>query len=163
MKLPSVIPLSWKICAGAALVGALAVGHAIRVRHAYNAGHDAAVAERAGRDLVAVVGRVQENAALEARHETINLTITKAKDEELAPVRERIVTRRVYVGPAICNGPAAPAKTEDATGGDGADPAGRLLPPEMERDIKALILETEEAAATGRACQAWGKEEGYVP
>jgi hypothetical protein len=146
MKIPafSVIPLSWKIGAALAL------------------GFDAAVNERAARDLQAVVGRVRDNAVLEAKQATINLDITKAKDEELAPVVKRIYVDRVRVGAGTC-GPAATAKAEDAAGSDGTDPAGRLVREDVERDTRALDAAVEQHLATGRACQAWGRENGFVP
>lgn len=129
----------------------------------HQAGYDAAVAERTTRDLVAVVGRVQDNAALETKYGAINIKITEVKNEELAPVRARIAAERVRVGPAICGGPTAAPEAEDAAGGDGADPAGRLVRADVDRDLRALKLQVEEALATGRACQAWGREHGFVP
>ena len=67
--------------------------------------------------------------------------------------------------PAFCAsaGPAAPAGAGGAEGGAAADPAGGLLPDAVERDIQALILQTEEAAATGRACQSFVRENGMAP
>lgn len=163
MKLPSVIPTSWKIGAALALVAAaIAAGVAYR-SHVYQLGFDAAVSERAGRDLRAVVGRVQDNAALEAKHGAINITITKAKHEELAPVRARIAADRVRVGAAICDGPAATTETESATSSNGTDPAGRLVRPDIDRDLRALKLAVEEHLATGRACQAFVRENGLEP
>lgn len=129
----------------------------------YRAGHASAVAERAARDLTAVVGRVHDNAALEVKHGAINIKITEVKNEELAPVRARVAADRVRVGPAICDGPAATTEAQDAAGSDGADSAGRLVREDVERDFKALTLQVEEALATGRACQAWGAENGLVP
>jgi len=127
------------------------------------AGYAAAVAERTARDLAAVVGRVQENAVLETKYDAINIRITEVKNEELAPVRARIAAERVRIGPAICGGPAAASKTEDAAGGDGADPAGRLVRADVDRDLRALKLQVEEALAAGRACQEWGRDHGFVP
>lgn len=59
--------------------------------------------------------------------------------------------------PAFCAsaGPAAPAGAGGAKGSTATDPAGGLLPDALARDIQALILQTEEVAATGRACQAF--------
>lgn len=51
-----------------------------------------------------------------------------------------------------------PAVSFDAGGTEGdaaADPAGGLLLDAVARAIQALILQTEEVAATGRACQAF--------
>lgn len=130
--------------------------------HVYQLGYDAAVAERAAADTLAVLRRTEENAALAQHQGETNLKITEAKHEELAPVRERIVVERVRVGSAIC-GPAAPAEAEGAAGGDEANPAGRLVRPDVERDIVALKLEVEEHLATARACQATLRENGMAP
>ena len=66
--------------------------------------------------------------------------------------------------PAFCTGvgPAAPAGASGAEGGATADPGG-LLPDTVARDIQALILQTEEVAATGRTCQTFVRANGLVP
>jgi hypothetical protein len=70
----------------------------------------------------------------------------------------------VFVGAAVCgDGPAAPAEAHGAAGGDGTDPPGRLVRPDVERDLVALKLAVEEDLATGRACQAVLQAEGMVP
>ena len=67
--------------------------------------------------------------------------------------------------PAFCAraGPAAPAGGSGADGGAATDPAGGLLPDAVARDIQALILQTEEVAATGRACQSFVRGNGMTP
>lgn len=133
-------------------------------REQYAAGHAAAIAERAKADDAAVQHRQQDNVALAARQDESNATITEKKHEEIQPVRERIVTRRVYVGSALCGDrPAGPAEAEGAASGDGTDSPGRLVRPDAERDLVALKLAVEEDLATGRACQAVLKDEGMVP
>ena len=130
----------------------------------YDAGHDAAIAERAKADAAAVLKRTRENTATAAQQVASNATITEKKHEEIQPVRERIVTRRVYVGSALCGDrPAATAETEGAAGSDSANSPGRLVRPDVERDLVALKLAVEEDLATGRACQAVLKDEGMVP
>ena len=59
--------------------------------------------------------------------------------------------------PAFCATarPAAPAGSNGAEGSAAADPASGLLPDAVARDIQALILQMEEVAAAGRACQAF--------
>ena len=66
--------------------------------------------------------------------------------------------------PAFCAsaGPAAPAGAGGAKGGAAADTASGLLPDAVARDIQALILQTEEVAATGMACQAFVKGNGMA-
>jgi len=147
------------------LVGLLVVG-ALGVRWygaaQFQAGHAAAVAERKAVDDAAILRRTQENAALAQHQGETNLKITEAKHEELAPVRERIVVERVRVGAAIC-GPAAATETESAGSGDGTDPPSWLVRADAERDLVALKLAVEQDLATGRACQAFLRENGLVP
>lgn len=157
------IPMAWKIGAALAVAAAVAAAAAGYRSHVWHAGYDAAVSDRAARDLGAVVARVQDNAVLSTQQHTINVGITKAKNEELAPVAAVIATRRVRVGHAICSGPAAPAKAESASGGDRADPPGRLVSESVERNFRALTLAVEQDLATGRACQAFIEANGLVP
>jgi prophage endopeptidase len=159
----TLIPLPWKIGGALALAGALAAAGVAYHHHVFQMGFDAAVAARAARDAVAVISRVQSNTALGIKQDAINTFIMKAKDEELAPVRSRIAAApSVRVGTAIC-GPTAPAQAEDAASSDGTDPPGRLVRPDVDRDIRALKLAVEEDLATGRACQAFGRENGFWP
>lgn len=149
-------------------VAGLLVGGAAAVRHygaeRYEAGHAAAVAERKDADDKAASTRAQENAATAARQAASNATITEKKHEEIQPVRERIVTQRVYVGAAVCGDrPAGTAEAEGAGSSDSANPPGRLVRPDVERDLVALKLAVEEDLATGRACQAVLRDEGMGP
>lgn len=68
----------------------------------------------------------------------------------------RLAAERVRK-PAFCAsaGPAAQAGASGAEGGAAADTASGPLPDAVPRDIQALILQTEEVAATGQACQAF--------
>jgi prophage endopeptidase len=147
----------------AAAVVSLGTAAAAYHHHVYQQGWDAAVADRASHDLIAVVNRTKENATLSIKQDAINAVLTKAKNEELAPVASRIAAERVRVGAALCNGPATPAKAESAAGGDSADPPGRLVRQDVDRDIRALKLAVEEDLATGRACQRFLQENGLVP
>jgi prophage endopeptidase len=149
-----------RILAGLLVLGALGVRW--YGAHQFDAGHAAAVDERAAADTLAVLRRTEENSVLVARQGAINLKITETKHEEMQPVRERIVAQRVYVGSAIC-GPAAAPDAKSTAGGDGADSPRRLVREDVDRDIRALKLAVEEDLATGRACQATLRENGLVP
>ena len=155
-----------RILVGLILLAGLLVLGALGVRWygaaQYDSGHAAAVAERAERDKKAVLARTEENSVLAVHQGDINLKITETKHEEMQPVRERIVTQRVYVGSAIC-GPTASAEAEIPAGSDEANPPARLVQSDIERDIVALKLAVEEDLATGRACQAAAREHELVP
>jgi prophage endopeptidase len=109
-----------------------------------------------------VQDRTEENSALVASQGVINLKITETQNEEMQPVRERIVTQRVYVGSGICGSADAP-DAESTASGNSANPPGRLVRSDVERDLVALKLAVEEDLATGRACQAFVRENGMVP
>jgi hypothetical protein len=157
-----------RLLAGTLVLIALLLGAWLGVTHygdvRYQAGQAAAIAERAKADKDAIQARTTENATEAVRQVVSNATITEKKHEEIAPVRERIVTQRVYVGTAVCGDrPAAPAQAESAAGSDSTDPPGRLVRPDVERDLVALKLAVEEDLATGRACQATLRENGMAP
>ena len=156
------IPLSWRIGAVLALCGVLTLCGTAAYHHIDKGGYERAVAERAVKDAAAVIARTKENAAEAAKQSSTNTAITKAKDEELAPVVKRIYVDRVRVGPALCGGVAAPAETASPSRSDGDDSTGRLVRDDLERDLRALELRVEEALATGRACQAWVRENGFA-
>lgn len=155
-----------RLVGGILLLVCLAIGAWLGVlqygRAQHRAGHAAAVAERAARDAAAVLTRTEQNIATAQHQGAINLKITETKNAELAPVVQRIYVDRVRVGPATC-GPAAAAEASDAGGGAGADPAGRLVRDDVQRDTRALEADVERHLATGRACQAWAIENGFVP
>jgi len=150
------------VLAGLLVVAALGV-HRYGLEQ-YGEGYDAALEARAGADTLAVAKRADDNQATAARQAASNATITEKKHEEIQPVRERIVTQRVYVGAAVCGErPAVPAEAEGAAGGDVADSARRLVREDVERDIRALKLQVEEHLATARACQQVLRDEGMAP
>jgi hypothetical protein len=159
----NLIPLSWKIGAVAVLLVLLSVGHVARVHRADAAGYARAVTERAAADALAVSARLKENAVTGAKQAAANVAITKAKNEEIAPVRTRIAVDRVRVGPALCSGSTSPTEPKSAASSDGTNPSGRLVRSDVERDIRALKLAVEEDLATGRACQAFLRDNGLVP
>lgn len=125
-------------------------------------GFDRATTERAARDAVAIITRTHDNAVLSIKQNTINTIITETKNAEITPVVQRIYVDRVRVGAGTC-GPAAAADTQGAGGGDGTNPPGRLVRDDVERDTRALTEAVEQDLATGRACQAFVRENGMAP
>jgi prophage endopeptidase len=157
-------PTLLKVVAVALLVSGLIGAYQWRISAAYEHGHETAIAERAASDLKAVTRRVTENAAIAVKQTADNAVITKAKNEELTPVRARIAAApRLRVGTGVCNGSAAATEAQSPASGDSGDPAGRLVREDVDRDIRALKLKVEEGFATGRACQAFLDTNGFVP
>lgn len=158
----NIIPLPWKIAGGVVLVAGAVLLYRGQVSAAYDRGHAAAVSQRAARDAAAVSSRATENVKVGKEQDKINVDITKEKNEAIAPVIRTIYVDRVRVGTGIC-GPTAAPQTEDASSSDSGNPATRLVSPEAERHIRELEVEVETHFATGRACQEFGKRNGFYP
>ena len=141
------------VAAGVGIVCAHSVGD--------QEGFERATSERTARDAVAIVARVRDNAVLSIKQENINQIITRTKNEETVPVIQRIYVDRVRVGAGTC-GPAGAANADGASGSDEADPSGRLVRDDVERDTRALTEAVEQDLATGRACQAFVRENGMA-
>jgi len=126
---------------------------------------DADKKTRAAAETNAVAQRAAENLVLARQQAAKAAAVTKVYDEELNDVRARLAAAERMRKPAFCAsaGPAAPAGASGAEGGASADTASGLLPDAVERDIQALILQTEEVAATGRACQTFVRENEMAP
>lgn len=102
----------------------------------------------------AIIQRVTENQALIDKYAADNTAITKAKNEEIAAVRSSLAIS-LRRGAGIC-ARAASAPEAAATGsGNEANPASGTFRPDIQRDIGAALMEMEEVAATGRACQSF--------
>lgn len=114
-------------------------------------------------EKVATISRLADIAKLEGDRAEINANILKVKDDELAKVRADLIASRGMRKPAFCSEPARETAPQSASSSAATPPLGWLLPASVERNIQALILETEEAVATGRACQAFIKSNGLVP
>lgn len=152
------------VLAGAGMLHQRAAGDA-RGRAAVQAIWDADKAARAVAETRAVAQRVAANAALAAQQAATSAVITKAYNEEIYTVRQRLAAAERMRRPAFCaiTGPAASAGAGGAGSGHEANSVGGPLPDAVARDIQALILETEQVAATGRACQAFVRENGMEP
>lgn len=158
----SLISFPWRIGAIAALLAVVCASGIGYRAHVWQQGYNKAVAERAELDNRAIAIRIKDNGLAVAKNESINETITKVKDETLAPVIRTIYVDRVRIGPSICAA-AGTAKADDAASGDTGDSRARLVPPAFEEAARELDAEVEKHLATGRACQDWGKAHGFMP
>ena len=162
-KVPGWLYGAMLVCllAGAGMLHQRMLGNA-QGRAAVQAQWDADKQFRAAAETKAVAQRAAENLAQARQQAAVALAITKAYDEEINDVRARLAAAERMRKPAFCAsaGPAAQAGAGGAEGGAAADPSSGLLPDAVARDIQALILQTEEVAATGRACQSFVRENG---
>ena len=155
-KVPGWLYGALRVCvlAGVGMLHQRALGNA-QGRAAVQAQWHADQKARADAETKAVAQRAAENLA-QARQQAVKAAaIKKVYDDEINDVRARLAAAERMRKPAFCasTGPAAPAGAGGAEGSAAAYPAGGLLPDAVARDIQALILQTEEVAATGRACQ----------
>lgn len=164
MNLTALIPAPYRALALALLAAAL-----VGFGWVKGAGHvqdkwDAAEGTRAQAVTEAVLARVAANKKEAERQAATNRKITEGKDREIASLTARLnAAGRLRVGPAICGGSPAAAQAHGAGGSDGSDPPATLVSENVDRDFKALILAVETDLATGRACQAFVRENGLAP
>jgi hypothetical protein len=153
---------------GLVIAAALAVAGWFGLHHygaeRYDAGHAAAIAERAKADAAAVLKRTRENTVLSKTQDETNASITKEKDNEIADLRRRLASApRLRVGPSVCPDRSAPApQAEGPAGGDSADPSAGLVSSRADADFKQLIEAVEQDLATGRACQKFIEKNGFA-
>lgn len=163
----------WKFGAGLLIAAALA-GGCMFVRHqgdvagraAVQALWDADKIARNGAQLAAITAREEENNRVVAAVHAAYFELIKGKDNEMA--KERLAaaaTERLRLGAAWCDGgrPAAAGEAAGTGSGNSADTTSRILSESLDRAVKSLILETEEVAATGRACQGVLRANGLMP
>lgn len=166
----SLIPSQFKLIAAGIALAALAAGYAAWHHHVFAAGQadvqtkwDAAERKRADAEKAAVLKREKENEAEREKNRENNRLIQQAHDAQIDRLRAAIdSTPRLRVGASFCGGSAGQAQASSAGSGDGADTGGRILSDEVDRAVKTLIEETERVAATGRACQAFVRENGMA-
>lgn len=136
----------------------------------YDRGHTDAedVAEKdkakvAKAQLDAFNAKLTANGKIADKQKLDNDKINKVKDEELAKLRSaKFLTNRMPK-PGFCGGPTGPAQAESAPSSNGPGAGGGMVPEAMGERIQALILRTEEVAATARACQRFLTDNELTP
>lgn len=152
------------VLAGVGMLHQRALGNA-QGRAAVHALWGADQKTRAAAETKAVAQRAAENLAQARQQAAKAAAIKKVYDDEINDVRARLAVAERMRKPAFCAsaGSAPPAGASGAEGGAAPDPAGGLLHDAVAGDIQALILRTEEVAATARACQAFVRGNSMVP
>ena len=102
----------------------------------------------------AIIQRVTENQALIDKYAADNAAITKAKNEEIAAVHSSLAVS-LRRGAGICAGSTRAPEVPATGSGNEANPASGAFRDDVARDIRAALMEIEEVAATGRACQSF--------
>jgi hypothetical protein len=164
-------PLVEKILAVVAVLVLATAGYFLWHHHVYGQGvayektlWDADTAQRLKAEQVAIAKRLAENAAAEEANRERNSLITKDYDAQISKLRTALAAApRLRVGPAICGRTTAPADPKSPGSGDAADTTSRVVPDDVDRDIKSLMLQVETALATARAAQQFIKDNGMAP
>jgi hypothetical protein len=120
-------------------------------------------AERKVAENAAILTRIKNNERKTEQDKLNSARIAKEHKRELDQVRSDIAAERLRVGPNFCPRSAEGAEANSPGSGDGADPGGRLLLEEVDRNLKALMDAMEGAAATGRAAQEFIRSNGMAP
>lgn len=147
----------------AIVLGLLWAGHHFGAR-GVQADWNKDIADRAKAEKAAVLARVTENQGIFRQQEITNQNITKAHNEEIDKLRNDLAAaKRVRVGPSLCPRSTSQADTTSPGSSDATDPGAGLVSESTQRSIDALIMQVEEALATGRACQAFVTNNGMAP
>lgn len=164
MNLLAVVPIWGRVLMLLALAASL-VGYGwTKGAHHVQGEWDADTTTRATAVSQAIQKRLADNKQDAIRQAATNKTITEGKDHEIAALTARVnAAPRLRVGPALCGGPAATAQAPSPAGGNRTDSPGGLVREDLDRDIRALIVAVETDLATGRACQAFVRENGLSP
>ena len=124
---------------------------------------DADKADRAIADASAIADRITKNTVLATQQAADSAAIMKEHDAEINSLRARVADApRLRIGAGFCSGVAASTDSQGTTSGAGDDPGSRVLSDELDGSVKTLILQSEMAAATGRACQEFLRDNGMA-
>ena len=125
---------------------------------------DASKAEIAAAEIKAIAARVADNSKLAIKQAADAAAIQQDHDHEIASLHARIAAApRLHVGATFCDRPSGAASVPDAASSDVAIAGARLLSDGVDDAVKSLIEQTEEVAATARACQAGVRAAGIAP
>ncbi len=164
MNLTDAIPVQYRLLAVAGLaVAVFGFGYLKGAGHE-SAKNDAAEAARVKVENAAILQRVADNKVVATRQAAYNEYITDTKNAEIAKIRTdaAAITERMRK-PAFCGGSTATTQAPSPGSSNGGNPPSGLVPEAVAADIRALMIKTEEVTATGRACQAFVRNNGLSP
>ena len=146
------------------LIAGAAYGCDLHGQHVVQARWDAFNVAQAVKNKEAIDKRVEDNTLLKTVQVGTSTNIQKAHDNEIATLHASLAAaKRMRVGPSFCPSVTGQANSNSASSGNGDNSTGWLLPPTMDAAVKQLILESETAAATGRAAQEFIRSNGMAP
>lgn len=160
----NLIPAPYRWLAIALLAaGLVSFGYLKGITHERTA-WDISKAMIAAAEAKAIATREADNSKLAIKQAANSAAIQKGHDDEIATLHTRIAAApRLRIGSAFCDRSASAASVSDAASSDAASPGTGLLSASMDDAVKSLIEQTEEVAATARACQAGALAAGITP
>ena len=111
----------------------------------------------------ALVDRIAENDAAEAKQKTKIKGIRNVYEAELKAVRGFASAGRLRISSALCNTSSVPGDDIPSTGSNGGDTGTIILSEETSRDFKEFALKADEAIVTCRAAQSFIKSYPATP
>lgn len=125
---------------------------------------DKDTAARKKAEELATADRVAQNAQEKAKQDATNQTITE-KYNEINNLRNQLATaNRLRVGTKICSqGSSASPQATSPQGSNVPDTGTRVVSDQINGAFREFMIQVEEGFATGRACQAFIRENGFAP
>lgn len=112
-----------------------------------------AEAKRDERERMSLLSAYEHNEQVKAKQGEVNDLLKKGYDSEIIDIRTMYNAERLRVGPKFCGDSAVPTIANSPGGSDGAVATTRVLPEDIERDIKALGQTLETAMTACRVAQ----------
>jgi hypothetical protein len=121
-------------------------------------------ADRKTAETAAILIRIKNNEREIEQQESNRQKLKKGHANEIAQIRAAYATDRGLRLPAtVCRGLAAGTEAESASRGNGSTAGTVALPDQVERDLRALMLEADTVVAGCRVAQAFIRDNGMAP
>lgn len=125
---------------------------------------DRETAQRKTDENSAILSRIRNNERIAEQQEADKKRMKKGHADEIAQVRAAYAADRgLRVDAAICAGFTEGARADGARGSDAGAAGTVALPEEVERDLRALMLEADTMLATCRVAQEFIRSNGMAP
>lgn len=125
---------------------------------------DRETAQRKADENAAVMSRIRNNERIVEQQAIDKQRMKKGHADEIAQIRAAYAADRgLRLNADVCAGLAEGAKADGAGRGDGTTSGSIALPDEIERDLRALMLEADTVVASCRVAQEFIRSNGMAP
>ena len=125
-----------------------------------------AKAAQAAADKAAILERVKNNERIAAQQDADKQKLKDSHAKEIVQIRARAAsdsTYRLRIPASVCSGFASGAKAEGSAGSGSAIAETVVLPAEIERNLRELMVEADLVTAGCRVSQDFIKNNGMAP